>query len=313
MTTAQNARSRSREITPGPLGLWLERALVGTLFLLVIAAPNSIAATQAAWFLGLVFWVLRFAVWPRPKLDRTPLDYPMFGFFLLSGLSSFLSYSPIISIGKLRAACLFTIVYLFAENVRSRRVLRALAIVLIAACMINVFYTFAEYAMGRGAKVYGVTANSPLNSAKLVSRERIQPIPILSGDTLEEIDGQPVRDVEDLIKAFQTSRKDPARIRVYRVEWVAVLEVPRGHLLPGASPEERLGIQRWTHGRDWRATGFYNHWTTYAESLQLIASLVVGLLVALPRKWSRNGLLLSIAIAGMGIALLLSVTRASWL
>ncbi|HYR77130.1 MAG TPA: O-antigen ligase family protein [Pyrinomonadaceae bacterium] len=311
--TAQNARSRSREITPGPLGVWLERALVGTLFLVVVAAPNSIAATQVAWFLGLVFWVLRFAVWPRPKLDRTPLDYPMFGFFLLSGLSSFLSYSPIISIGKLRAACLFTIVYLFAENVRNRRVLRALAIALIASCMTNVLYTFGEYAVGRGVKVHGVTANSPLNSAQLVSRERIQPIPILSGDTLEEIDGQPVRDAEDLIKALQTSRKDAARIRVYRVEWVAVLEVQRGRLLPGASPEERLGIQRWTHGRDWRATGFYNHWTTYAESLQLIASLAVGLLVALPRKWSRNGLLLSMAIAGMGVALLLSVTRASWL
>ena len=313
MTTAKNTRPRSPEITPGPLGVWLERALVGTLFLFVIAAPNSIAATQAAWFLGLVFWVLRFAVWPRPKLDRTPLDYPMFGFFILTGLSSFLSYSPIISIGKLRAACLFTIVYLFAENVRNRRVLRALAIALVAACMLNVFYTFAEYAMGRGVKVYGVAANSPLNSAQLVSRERNQPIPILSGDTLEEIDGQPLRDPEDLIAALQSSRKEAAKIRVYRVEWVAVLEVPRGRLLPGASPEERLGIQRWTHGRDWRATGFYNHWTTYAESLQLVASLALGLLVALPRKWSRNGLLLSIAIAGMGVALLLSVTRASWL
>jgi O-antigen ligase len=313
MTTAQNARPRSSEITPGPLGLWLERALVGALFLVVIAAPNSIAATQTAWFLGLVFWVLRFAVWPRPKLDRTPLDYPMFGFFLLTSLSSFLSYSPIVSIAKLRAACLFTIVYLFAENIRSRRVLRALAIALVAACMLNVFYTFAEYAMGRGVKVDGVTANSPLNSAQLVSRERIQAVPILSGDTLEEIDGQPLRSPEELAEALRSPRKDPAKIRVYRVEWVAVLEVPRGRLLAGASPEERLGIQRWTRGRDWRATGFYNHWTTYAESLQLIASLAVGLLVALPRKWSRNGLLLAVAIAGMVVALLLSVTRASWL
>ena len=81
--------------------------------------------------LGLLFWVLRFTVWPRPKVERTPLDYPMFGFFLLTGLSSFLSYTPIVSIGKLRAACLFTIVYLFAENVCSARVLRALVIVLI--------------------------------------------------------------------------------------------------------------------------------------------------------------------------------------
>src|SRR5256884_9575782 len=114
----------SREITPGPLGLWLDRGIVATLFLFVIAAPNSIAATQTAWLLGLLFWVLRLFVWPRPRLHRTPLAYALLGFFILTGMSSFLSYDPTVSIGKLRAASLFTIVYLFAENVRSTYILR---------------------------------------------------------------------------------------------------------------------------------------------------------------------------------------------
>jgi O-antigen ligase len=294
--------------------MWLERAILGALFLFVVFAPNSIAATQSAWFLGLLFWVLRFTVWPRPALKRTPLDYPMFGFFLLTGLSSFLSYTPIVSIGKLRAACLFTIVYLFAENVRSSRVLRALVMVLLAGCMVNVLYTFGLYAFGRGVKVYGVARNSPLVEAKRVSRAKIEAIPILSGDTLEEVDGRPLRSAQDLVEALsQSSRPGPANIKVYRVEWVAVLEVPRGRLLPGTTPEGQLGIERWGSGRDWRATGFYNHWTTYAEMLQLVASLTIGLFVALPRKRSRNGALLALAIAGMGVALLLSVTRASWL
>jgi O-antigen ligase len=294
--------------------MWLERAILGALFLFVISAPNSIAATQSAWFLGLLFWVLRFTVWPRPKLERTPLDYPIFGFFLLTGLSSFLSYTPILSIGKLRAACLFTIVYLFAENVRSSRVLRGLVLVLLAACMVNVLYTFGLYAFGRGVKVYGVSANSPLVNAKRVSRAKIEVIPILSGDTLQEIDGRPLRSAQDLVEALsQSSQPGPAKIQIYRVEWVAELEVPRGRLLPGTTPEEQLGIERWGSGRDWRATGFYNHWTTYAEMLQLVASLTIGLFVALPRKRSRNGLLLSLTIVGMVIALLLSVTRASWL
>jgi O-antigen ligase len=314
MTTVQNARPRPREITLGPLAVWLERAILGALVLFVIAAPNSIAAAQTAWMLGMLFWVLRFTVWPRPKLDRTPLDYPMFGFFVLTGLSSFLSYEPMVSIGKLRAACLFTIVYLFAENVRSPKVLRALAIVLIASCMVNVVYTFGQFAFGRGVKVYGVSAGSPLSDAKLVSRERIQTIPILSGDTLEEVDGRRLRGVEELVAALNDSATTkPAKVKVYRVEWVAVLQVPRGHLLPGATLEEQLGIQRWGSGRDWRATGFYNHWTTYAESLQLIASLVLGLFFALPQKRSRNGALLVLAIVGIGGALLLTVTRASWL
>ncbi len=297
-----------------PLAMWLERATLGFLFLFVIAAPNSIAATQTAWMLGLLFWVLRFTVWPRPKVDRTPLDYPMFGFFVLTGLAAFLSYEPIVSIGKLRQASLFTIVYLFAENVRSRRILRALVIVLIASCMVNVIYTFGQYAFGSGVKVYGVSANSPLSDAKRVSRAKIETIPILSGDTLEEVDGRPLRSLQDLVAALnQSPQTGPAKIKVYRVEWVAVLEVPRGQLHSGATPEEQLGIERWTMGRDWRATGFYNHWTTYAESLQLIASLTIGLFIALPRKRSRNGALLALAIVGMGVALLLSVTRASWL
>jgi len=303
--------------------VWLERAILAALFLFIIAAPNSIAAAQTAWLLGLLFWILRFTVRPRPRLERTPLDYPMFGFFLLTGLSSFLSYAPIVSIGKLHAACLFTIVYLFAENVRSPRVLRALVFVLIASCMVNVFYTFGQYAFGRGVKVYGVAANSPLrdsvlrhplSDAKLGVRPGPEPIPILSNDTLEDIDGRPLHNVQELIEALnQPSKNGPAKIKIYRVEWVAVLEVPRGRLLPGSTPEDQLGIQRWTSGRDWRATGFYNHWTTYAEMLQLIASLTIGLFVALPRKRSRNGALLALAAVGMGVALLLTVTRASWL
>ncbi len=308
------AKRESSDTNASPLAQWLERGILAALFLFVIAAPNSIAGTQVAWFLGLVLWVLRFAIWPRPNLHRTPLDYALFGFFILTGISSFLSYEPIISIGKLRQATLFTIVYLFAQNIRVPRILRALVIVLLASCMVNVLYTFEQYAVGRGVKVYGVGAGSPLSAARLVSPlKRSQATPILSGDTLEEIDGRKLRSAEQLAVALDLSSKEPAQIKVYRVEWIAVLEVPRGRLLPGTTPEERLGIERWTAGRDWRATGIYDHWTTYAEALQLIASLGFGLFIALPRKTNRNGILLAVVIAGMCIALLLTVTRASWL
>jgi O-Antigen ligase/PDZ domain len=284
------------------------------MFLLVVAAPNSIAATQTAWMLGMLFWVLRFLIWPRPKLYRTPIDYPMFGFFLLTGLSSVLSYEPTVSIGKMRAASLFLIVYLVAENIPSTRILRLLAILLIAATMVNVAYVFARFAVGRGVKVYGVRSDSPLRDARLQNRTHDQPIPIEDGDTIEQVDGQPIRDVDQLVNALDySSQKEPAKLQIYRVEWISTLNVRRGYLLPGATAEERLGIQRWSYGRDRRATGFYDHWVTYAESLQLIGSLAIGLFVALPLKRSRNGLLLALAILGIWAALILSVTRASWL
>jgi hypothetical protein len=294
--------------------VWLDRAIVAALVLLVIAAPNSIAATQTAWLLGMLFWVLRFAVWPRPELKRTPIDYAMLGFFILTGISSLLSYEPLVSIGKLRQASLFTIIYLCAQNVRSARLLRVLTILLVASCMVSVLYTFGQYAFGRGVKVYDVRADSPLSAAKFVTRQHIDKSPILSGDTLLEIDETKLRGIEDLIAALdQSEKKGPAKIKIYRVEWIVTLEVPRGKLLPGATSEERLGISRWTAGRDWRATGFYDHWTTYAEALQLIASLTLGLFVALPHKRTRNGALLALAIVGICAALVLTVTRASWL
>jgi len=110
------------------ISTWLERAVVGCLFIIAVFAPHSIAVTQAAWLLGMVFWVARLAVYPRPQILRSPVDYALLGFFILSGISSVFSYSPVMSIGKMRAASLFTIVYLVSQNVPSLRLVRLLAL-----------------------------------------------------------------------------------------------------------------------------------------------------------------------------------------
>jgi O-antigen ligase len=295
------------------LAVWLGRAIIATLFLFVIAAPVSIAAAQFAWAMGILFWLARFAIWPRPQLHRTPLDYALLAFFILTGISSFLSYEPMVSIGKLRAAMLFTIVYLFAQNVRSARVLRVLVVLLISSCLVGVMFTFGQYGIGRGVKVYDVRPDSPLKSALFVTRAKRDPAPILNSDTIEEIDGERIWNAQQLVDALeQPASAKPARIKIYRVEWNPEFELARGRLLPGATPEERLGIGSWTQGRDRRATGFFNHWTTYSESLQLLGSLLFGLLVALPRKRNKWSALLALALLAICGALLLTVVRASW-
>src|SRR5215813_6156236 len=121
-----------------PIAVWLERAIIFWLFVFAVFAPHSIAVTQAAWLLGTVFWVVRLFVFPRPQLYRTPIDHLLLGFFILSGISAFFSYEPMVSIGKLRAASLFTIVYLFTQNLTSLRLVRLLAVTMIASCLINV-------------------------------------------------------------------------------------------------------------------------------------------------------------------------------
>lgn len=272
---------------------------------MAVSAPHSIAATQIAWLCGMLFWALRFIFPARPQVYRTPLDYALLGFFILTGLSAFLSYAPDISIGKLRAACLFTIVYLVAENITSARLVRLLALALLASTMINVVYTIGERAIGRGVQLSGMSEASPLFAAG-----------IRESDTLLEVNGQKLRNVEQLAAALEPlpgNVSPPAEVKLYRYEWVPIFNVPRGTLLPGQTASEKLGVAGWSRGRDWRAMGFFGHYTTYAEALQLIASLALGLFICLKGKRSRHGILLLLALAGLGAALLLTVTRGSWL
>jgi O-antigen ligase len=284
----------------------IERALAACLFLLAFCAPHSIAGTQIAWGVGLLIWIVRLTLRPRPPLQRTPVDYALLGFFILTFISALASYDPDVSIGKLRAASLFTIVYLVAQNITSRRILRLLALTLVASCMINVVYTFGQRAVGRGVKVTKLAADSPLRAAE-----------IKEGDTLLRVDGAALHSPDELARALAapTAEGEQARARVgvYRLEWRFDAFVERGALLAGATPEAQLGLTGWTRGRDERASGFYGHYTTYAEVLQLVGSLAFGLLIAHRRKRSWQGVLLAAAVAGLGAALLLTVTRASWL
>ena len=120
----------------------------------------------------------RLLVRPRMRLFRTPVDPWLLGFFVLTFLTSLTSYDPEVSIGKLRAASLFTVVYIAAENVRSRRVLRALTLTLVASCALGVVHTFGVYAKGRGIKIRALTADSPLRATGFTE-----------GDTIFSVDG----------------------------------------------------------------------------------------------------------------------------
>jgi len=166
----------------------ISNGIIACLFLIALFAPHSVAVTQTAWLIGMALWVARFAFYPRPAVHRSPLDYAMLGFFILSGISAVFSYNPIMSIGKMRAASLFTIVYLVSQNVNTLRLVRLLAFTLIASCMINVLFTAGQFAIGKGVKVEGVQPASPLSKAVFRTRSVTQPTPIVEGDTIWKID-----------------------------------------------------------------------------------------------------------------------------
>ena len=284
------------------LAKWLEYATVACLFLFAAFAPNSIAVTQTAWLLGMLFWVLRFAFYPRPQLQRTPIDYLLFGFFILSGLSAVLSYEPIVSLGKMRAASLFTIVYLVSQNIQTRRLLRLLVLTLVAAAFVNALYTAGERAIGRGVKITALSATSPLYLAG-----------VRPGDTVLTINQQKVSSPDELLTAVVMSDQRFAQLKIYRHEWQPVFKIERSKLLPGNTATEQLGIDSWSRGRDWRASGFFGHYVTYAEALQLLLAVVFGLILSARKDQRMLRVVFLVVFLGLIFALLLTVTRASWL
>lgn len=292
---------------------WLERGAFVFLILMLAAAPHSIAATQTAWIIGMLLWVARLAIRPRLRLKFGLLDAALWSFFGWSVISSVFSYEPPTSFDRLRGVALFLIVYFVLHNLRNMRAVYFAVAVLISSCMINVVWTPVQRLIGRGVAVYGVQPDSPLAKATIVD-----------GDALFEVNGKKVRTPDEAFSALEQT--ETSNVKAYRADFEIAVPVQRSDLLPGITPEQRLGFTSWGRTHTWRSSGFYGHYTTYAEVLQMIASLVLGLLVAgffSGRKFEHTDgrkdrrrlvfVLLSGSLAGICLALLLTVTRASQL
>ena len=306
--------------------LWLERAIFIFLVLMVVSAPHSIAATQTAWLTGMFLWLVLVAI--RRKLDPSStngnklfriLNYALWAFFFWSVITSFTSYAPDISIDKLRGVSVFLIFYFVYYNARSLRAVHFLAFALVVSCMVNVLWVPVQRLIGRGVEIHGLAADGAMGKALL-----------WESDTLLEANGKKVYSPEDVLATVE--QNETTKVKFYRPDFDFEVEVKRSDLLQGSNAMERLGFSSWKKSRNWRSTGFYGHYTTYAEVLQLIASLVFGLLVAsisrigekekrrkgdektgrLAHLFSSTPFLL-FSLVAMCLALLLTVTRASQL
>jgi O-antigen ligase len=290
------------------LATWLERTIFLFLLLMVLSAPHSIAATQISWLTGMLWWIIRLFLKPRLTFFKTPLNLAFLAFFLWSLVSSIFSYAPDISLDKLRGVSLLLIFFFIVNNLRSKQAAFFLAFALIVSCLVNVGLTMVERVAGRGVEVAGLTAESPLikNPFGENSTEKIR-----DGDTIVATGKKKISSPEELLQEIET--QGVVKIRTYHNEFYWNTEVRRDDLLKGENALEKLGIGSWKKNHNWRAQGFFGHFTTYSEVLQLISALVFGLLLASLTKSTNRKMtvILAIVLGGMLLALLLTVTRAS--
>lgn len=281
---------------------YIERALRASLFLLALSAPVSIAATQIAWSLALLFWLIR-AVFVRPTMRKDGIAIATLAFVGLSLISSVFSYEPQVSLRKMVGVSLVTIVYLVSDSISDAKWIRRLVVILLVSGAFAAAYTIGQTAIGKNLKVVHLTANSPLLAAG-----------VKENDTILTVNNQVVNSPDELANAVTAmSENGIAKLHVYQYEFLLDYDMPVSALLESGDNAGRFGITEWSRGRDIRAAGFYGHYTTYAEATQLIASLVLGLLILVPGGFlTRNRILLGVTLAAFCAGLFLTVTRASW-
>jgi len=304
--------------------LWLERIAFIFLTVMILFAPHSIAVTQSAWLIGMLAWFIRIFFKPRPKFKFTAIDYALWAFFLWSVVSSILSYAPDISLDKLRGVSLYLIFYFVYNNLKTIRAARFLAFALVFSTMFAVLWTPIERIIGRGVAIYDFRGSA------------FDQIGLQEGDVILQINGKKVNSLEEVRRRiFEKPNELQFKAQIYRADAYTMVDIPRERIKQAERAEEALGIGHWTRSRNWRAAGFYGHFTTFAEVLQMIISLTFGLFVASISKsrfFARNKetdgddqktktenqnlklqIFLGICLTGMAFALLLTVTRASQL
>ena len=276
-----------------------DKALQLSLLLLALCAPLSITGTQIAWSLALLFWLIRLA-FVRPTFKTDGITTAILAFVGLSLVSSFFSYEPQVSLRKMVAVSLVTIVHLVAQNLRDTKMVRRAVVILLISGTVAVAYAIGKFAIGTNLKVTKLTAESPLRAAG-----------VQEGDTILSANGKSVASSDQLAAALNASPDGKALVKVYRYE--NILDYEMAATQPQADTLTRFGIEAWSRGRDVRASGFFGHYTTYAEAAQLLASVALGLLIMAPGgPFAGNKLLLGAVLSAFGFALFLTVTRASW-
>lgn len=243
--------------------------------LYALAAPHSIAVSWVGLSFAVLGWLGRTLATRRLGLSRTPLDLPLWLFFIWTALSCFLSEEPRVSVPKLINVSTLLMLYLTRALV-TRRTAVLLAALMILSGSAGALWGAGELAVGRGVIVRRLSADSLLRRST----------PLREGDAVWRVNGRRVSTVEEIDEAVrQTPAGERLRLSVIsrgeHVEWPSAVVGEETRAAPSPSGIIEGGGR--THS--FRASGWTRHYETFAEVLQLVAQLALGFALAV---WLRK-------------------------
>ena len=234
------------------------------------------AASAIAIGLAGLGWLFRSIFSRQLGLHRTRFDLIILCLLVWTIASSLLSEEPTISIAKLKASWCVFIFYLTRALV-TKRIALLLVILLITSGAVGALYSLYDIARGRGVVVASVAPTSPFRG-----------VAVAPNDTIWRVGKRRVYSVTDIDDALRSLPPNSA---------VSVSIISRGEhverqglqISPSVQTESvTSGIVGNGTSHRFRASGWTRHYETFAEVLQMIAQLALGLALAHLRNHGFN-------------------------
>jgi len=291
-----------------PLGL--ERSAILFVFLFVVAQPISIAAAEAAFAGAAICWLARVALVGRRSLRSGPLDGFILAYWLLCGLSSAVSPFPGSSWDGMRKVALIFLVLVAAHNIVNRERTRQVLALLFLSGLVTVGVAAWQDIAGVGL---WVLSSEPDGAAAQAG--------IRAGAVITSVDGHTLTRPEDFLALLRAKPSDEAlQLRVVRNVPGSELILPKDAatvILPTSATSQPLGAKplgmTLARARPPRARGFYSHFITYSDEMQMLLALAFGLWLASPDRFRFPALGLGVLAVTFGLTLGATLSRSAWL
>ena len=265
-----------------------QRIAIAGLVIYLAFAPHSVAASAIGVAIAGIGWVLRSISTRSFGLSRTKFDLIIVLALLWTSASSLLSAEPDISLAKLTSVWTVFLFYLARAVVTRATAIVLVAVLILSGCT-GAAYSAFDLLRGRGVVVESVASGSPFRQIQLTS-----------GDTIWRVGGQRVYSVAELDDVLRRAPVNTPLI-VSVISQGEHVERP-GFVLTTAQQQAAspAGLTGGETNHRFRASGWTRHYGTFAEVLQIIAQLALGLALAHFRNHGFNRYF-KIAIAAAAI------------
>jgi Trypsin-like serine proteases, typically periplasmic, contain C-terminal PDZ domain len=238
-------------------------------------APHSVAVGSIGVAVAGIGWILRTVATRSFGVSRTKFDLIIILSLLWTAISSLVSVEPSISLLKLQASwCVF--IFYLTRAITTKKTVLGLAAIMILSASVGSLYSVYDLVRGRGVVIETISNHSPF-----------QQIQLKPGDTIWRIEGHRIyslAEIDDLLRTMAPGTK----LSVDIISHGEHVERP-GLIVPSSFAAGSIsGITGSLRNHRFRASGWTRHYETFAELLQIIAQLALGLSLAHLRNHGTN-------------------------